>query len=75
MTTRFFIRAEAEAASLVRLLDPFAQRGLVPYAVRADQLGNDLEVLIELPVIDAVTAANICARMQNMIAVLSAVTM
>ncbi|WP_206243696.1 hypothetical protein [Novosphingobium terrae] len=72
MITRFQIRAEAEAASLVRLLDPFAQRGLVPSAVSATCVDDDLEVVIDMPLLDEGIAAQICARMGNMIAVLSA---
>jgi hypothetical protein len=72
MVTRFHIRAEAEAVSLVRLLDPFAQRGLVPSAVRARHVDDGLEVVIDMPLLEEGLAANLCARMGNMIAVLSA---
>ncbi|WP_343615183.1 hypothetical protein [Novosphingobium sp.] len=72
MLTRFQIRAEAEAAALVRLLDPFAQRGLVPAAVRAICVDDDLEIVIDMPLLDEAVATQICARMGNMIAVLSA---
>jgi hypothetical protein len=72
MVTRFHIRAQAEPASLVRLLDPFAQRGLMPMAVRAQQSGEELEVMIDLPGLDEGVAANLCARMVNMVTTRSA---
>jgi hypothetical protein len=73
MSTRFVVRTQADAGSLVRLLDPFAQRGLSLAAVRADAEDDDLDVVIELPALTETVAANIRARMLNLPSVRSVV--
>lgn len=71
MISRFTIRAEAEAAALVRVLDLFAQRSLVPSVVHATHVDDVLEIVIDMPLLGETLAAQIGARIGNMIAVLS----
>lgn len=72
MTAQFRIVAEAEAQCLSRLIDHFAQRGLIPSAISANHIGNTLEILIEHPTIDESSAALICERIERSVAVVSA---
>lgn len=72
MTVTFTISLDAEPGSLSRLVDPFAQRGLIPSLIRTQRIGDQLDVVIEQSGLDAALAANLCARMRNMIAVRSA---
>ncbi|WP_454887458.1 hypothetical protein [Sphingomonas oryzagri] len=73
MSVQFRIVAEAEAQCLPRLIAHFAQRGLIPSAVSANHIENRLEVIIEHPTIDDLSAALIRERLEQSVAVASAV--
>jgi acetolactate synthase small subunit len=66
MTMIFRVRAEAEPQSLSRMIDQFAQRGLIPSMVAASQIGHGLEVVIEHPTIQEDVAQIICDRIARL---------
>jgi hypothetical protein len=67
MTVQFRVRALSEPHCLPRLLDNFAQRGLIPSAISASHVGEVLEIVIEHPTIDDPAAQFICERMARMV--------
>lgn len=69
MTIQFRLQVQAEAQCLTRLPDHFAQRGLIPSAIVANQIGRDLDILIEHPTIEEDAAALICERMRRVASV------
>jgi hypothetical protein len=69
MTIQFRLQAQAEAQCLPRLLDHFAQRGLIPSSIVADQIGHRLEILIEHPTIEEAAAELICERLRRIASV------
>lgn len=69
MIMQFRIQAAAEAQCLPRLIDHFAQRGLIPSALSTTHVGCSLEIIIEHPTLDAETADLICLRMARIVSV------
>lgn len=65
MTIRFRIQAGAEPQCLPRLIDHFAQRGLIPSAISASHIGPVLEVIIDHPTIEEDAARRLCDRMMR----------
>ena len=72
MTVQFRVSAEAEAQCLPRLVDQFAQRGLIPSMLSTIHVGRTLEITIEHPTMDDISARLICERMERMPSVGSA---
>lgn len=66
MTVRFQVRAEAEPQCLPRLIDYFAQRGLIPSAVSTTHIGRALDILIEHRTMDDEVARLICDRIARL---------
>lgn len=66
MTMQFRIRAEAEPQCLSRLIDHFAQRGLIPSALSANRIGRALDIVIEHPTMPEETALLIRDRIAQM---------
>jgi acetolactate synthase regulatory subunit len=64
---RFTISAEIASDTLLRLLNYFAQRGLCPARVHAEQRGDATTIHIEQPDIDERTASIIGEKMRNCI--------
>jgi acetolactate synthase small subunit len=62
MTIQFRVLAEAEPQCLSRLIDHFAQRGLIPSSLSTMHVGRDLEIVIEHPTVEERTARIICER-------------
>jgi hypothetical protein len=69
MTTRFELEADAEVQCLPRLVDQFAQRGLIPSAISANHIRGRLEIIIDHPTMEAADASLICERMRRMVSV------
>ena len=65
MTIQFRLQAQAEAQCLPRLLDQFAQRGLIPSAVVTNHVGSGLDIVIEHPTIEDDVAELLCERMRR----------
>jgi acetolactate synthase regulatory subunit len=62
---RFTISAEVADDTLLRLLNYFAQRGLRPSRVHAEQLGDTVTIDIDQPGIAEQTASIIQEKMRN----------
>lgn len=71
---RFRLCAEAEAQCLPRVLDHFAQRGLIPSRIETSHVGRRLEIMIEHPTIDESAAELISERMRQIVFVESVTT-
>jgi hypothetical protein len=68
----FTIRADAEPGTLLRLIEPFAKRNLVPMAVYAGMMGADNEMLavdFQVAGLDPVLAEVIAEGMRQMVCV------
>ena len=65
----FSVRAAAEPQAMPRLLELFALRSLVPSRWRAETLGAELHVHIEVAELDRAAAEHLAARMRQMVAV------
>ena len=68
---RFEIIAAADAQTLPRLINYFAQRDLTPSLVRAEVVGAALMVIIEQPLLEPGHAAVIAEKMQCSVCVQS----
>ncbi len=64
---RFSISAQVADDTLLRMLNYFAQRGLCPSSVHAEQLGNTVTIDIDQPGITEHTASIIQQKMRNCI--------
>jgi acetolactate synthase regulatory subunit len=62
---RFTISAEVADDTLLRMLNYFAQRGLRPSRVHAEQLGNTMTIAIDQHDIAEQTASIIQEKMRN----------
>lgn len=67
MTTRFRLNAKPEAQCLSRVLDHFAQRGLIPSRIVTNHVGPVLEIMIEHPTIEEPAAALLGERMRQIV--------
>jgi acetolactate synthase regulatory subunit len=67
---RFTISAEIAGDTLIRLLNYFAQRGLCPSRVLAEQRGDTMTIHIEQLDLDERIASIIGERMRNCIDVI-----
>jgi acetolactate synthase regulatory subunit len=68
---RFTISAEVADDTLLRMLNYFAQRGLRPSRVYAEQLGDTVTIDIDQPGIAEQTASIIQEKMRNCIHVMT----
>ena len=66
---RFEITAAAEAQTLPRLINYFAQRDLTPSLVRAEVVGAAVMVVIEQPLLEHGHAAVIAEKMRSSVCV------
>ena len=68
----FLIRAQPEASALLRVLELFALRGLVPETVACQRAGDgedELHIHIAMPGLAPQKAAHLAARMRNIVPV------
>lgn len=66
---RFAIAAQAADDTLLRMLNYFAQRGLCPAFVHAEQRGDTMQIQIDQSDINEHTASIIQEKMRNCICV------
>jgi acetolactate synthase regulatory subunit len=66
-TVRFTVAAAVSDDTLLRMLNYFAQRGLRPSRVHAEQHGDTMSIHIDQPDIDQQTALIIKEKMRNCI--------
>jgi len=71
LTAAYAVRASADPHVVLRLLNFFAQRDLVPDAVRVRRLGDEIGVVIEQPGVSEHTATVIAEKMRSLVAVSS----
>ena len=69
MTIRFRIKAEADGQCLARIIDHFAQEGLIPSSVLANHVGHVLDIVIEHPTMEIAAGQAMCSRMSRLIMV------
>ena len=68
-TAVFSVRAAAEPQAMPRLLELFAARSIVPERWRAERVGTDLRLAIEVADMDRLEAERLAERMRQMVLV------
>ena len=65
-TAVFTVRAAAEPQAMPRLLELFAARSIVPERWRAERVGEELRLAIEVADMDRLEAERLAERMRQM---------